>query len=255
MSKLVEISLLVKGSVEIEADGSVIASRLDEKEKLPAGVVKLVDQAIAGWKFEPVQVEGRAVKVRAPMSLRVVAKEIGDEFTVRISGVDFGTDRPEEFVTAKGRLARPPYPAEAVWKGVGGTVYLVMQIGRDGKPMQIVAEQVNLTSVDNKRNMEKWRALLAEASTEIARRWRFNPPTKGSLVDAPYWTARVPVDFVRPNQPEPKYGQWYAYIPGPRQEIPWLPAEDRSTSADTLVAGGVYPLGTGPRLLTPPSGS
>ena len=80
-------------------------------------------------------------------------------------------------------------------------------------------------------------------------KWQFVPPEKGEYVDAPYWSVRVPVDFVIPGRGDPAKPGWHAYVPGPRQSIPWVKDDDAS-GADAVTAGGMYPLGAGPRLLT-----
>ncbi|MFC3815034.1 hypothetical protein [Lysobacter sp. GCM10012299] len=251
--KQAEISMLVAGSINIEADGSVSAHRLDQKGELPDGVVRLIDAAIVGWRFEPIVENGRTVAARAPMSLRLVARGVGaDDYAVRIASARFGEEREGEFVTTNGKLAAPKYPEEAVRYGVGGTVYLVLQIGRNGKPIQVIAEQVNLTAVDDERGMRRWREMLGRTAVQTARRWQFDLPTSGPEVDAPYWSLRVPVDFVPPDQEGPKHGEWRAYIPGSKEQIPWkLRTDDNAIGADAFVTNGIYPIGKGPRLLTP----
>ena len=71
-----------------------------------------------------------------------VAKQVDhDNFTVQIRSAHFGQDRPDEFVTRKEALKPPRYPDEAARTGVGGTVYVVAKVGRDGRIEDAIAER------------------------------------------------------------------------------------------------------------------
>lgn len=248
--KQIESSLLVKGTIDIGADGRVLGHALERRESLPAGVVGMIDQAVPQWRFEAVELREGTTRARAPMSLRIVAKKLDeDSFTVQIRGAQFGSYAPDETPSSR-QMTPPRYPHAAAYAGVGGTVYTVLRIGRDGQVEDAVAEQVNLRVIASEAVMMRWRKVLAQAALHAARRWAFNPPTKGEDVDAPYWSVRVPVDFIAPDQKQPLEHEWHAYVPGPRETIPWEP-DASPMGADALVAGGVYPVGRGPRLLTP----
>lgn len=248
--KQVESSLLVRGTIDINPDGSVAGHVLQGREELPNGLVAMIERVVPQWRFEPVELRGGATRARATMSLRVVAKKLdGDNFSIEIRGAQFGDERPGEFLAARDMLTPPRYPVPAARAGAGGTVYMVLKVGRDGRVEEAIAEQVNLRVVDDENAMRRWRDQLGTAALRAARNWTFSPPSKGDAVDAPYWSARVPVDFVAPGTKQPKEGQWHAYVPGPLTEIPWR--DDKSSPAsDALAAGGVYPLDGGPRLLS-----
>lgn len=247
--KQIESSLLVKGTIDITAEGRVVEYALEGKDALADSVIELIDSAVPHWRFEPVELRNGTTRARASMSVRLVAKKLDDDsYMVALRGAQFGNDAPGE--SPAGKDMRPPaYPQNAVRAGVGGTVYTVLRVGRDGRVEEAIAEQVNLRVVASEAAMEQWRRTLAKAALQTARRWTFDPPTKGEEVDAPYWSVRVPVDFVAPGTKEPKASQWHAYIPGPRERIPWK-TDEGDAGADALAAGGVYPVGRGPRLLT-----
>lgn len=252
--KQAEASMLVRGTLDITPDGRVSSHQLDGADKLPSGVVKLLAERIAQWQFEPVLVDNRAVPARSPMQLRLVAKRDGDNYLLRIAGATFGAPPEGEWPSSQGKLAPPRYPKEAAYAGVSGTVYLVLRVGRDGRVEDTVAEQVNLRFVASEGAMTRWRALLANAAASTAKDWKFSPPTRGEEVDAPFWSVRVPVDFTF-DMKEGKAGEWLAYVPGPRQPVPWRTWDDARLSPDAVAAGGVYPdRPTGPRLLTPLGG-
>jgi TonB family protein len=247
----IEASMLVTGSIDIEPDGRVSAYRLDRVDELPPEVVTLVEKAAGIWRFEPVLVDGVAAPVHAPMSLRIGARRQGEgKYGVDIRSARFGEDRPGSVPTGLER--RPPmYPTEAVYRGIQGTVYLVLRIGPDGTVEDMVAEQVNLRYVAGERAMDRARDLLARVSMSAARSWTFAPPADAPASGNTGWSVRVPVDFTLGRDSGPGYGEWRAYVPGPRHDIPWRKSVDSGFGPDALAAGGVYPLDhAGPRLLT-----
>jgi hypothetical protein len=247
----VEMSMLVTGSVDIDADGHVIGHTLDQPDKLPLVVRKLIDEVVPQWRFEPVKLGPGTNRGRARMGLRVIAKKTApDSYSLRIGGASFGAEGGVEGKTITSRSMRPPqYPQGAARARVSGTVYLILKIGREGAVEDAFAEQVNLTVLGNERQMTQGRKLLSDASTLAARRWRFNVPTQGDLADDPAWFVRVPVAFMFPGTAKSGYGEWLAYVPGPRNQAPWRTEQD--AAADALIAGEVYPVGSGPKLLTP----
>lgn len=260
MRKQIEASMLIAGTVDVERDGSVSAHALDEVGKLPPSVVALVDKAVAQLRFAPVLLDGVPVLARARMSLRIVARPMGEGNTeLSISSAHFGEDDKDSTLQLRPLASRelPRYPFEAMRAGGQGTVYLVLQVGRDGKVMDAISEQVNLRSVGSARDMQRIRRQFSEAALGAARKWSFQPPTTGDRVDDPYWTMRVPVDFSLGDgrgEREPLYGTWQGYLPGPRQHAPWVAGDDAQGGADAVAAGAIYPLRSRFRLLTPIEG-
>ena len=251
--KQVEMSMLVTGTIDIGPDGGVRAHVLDGREALPPGVVTLIDGVLPQWRFEPPRVEGKPVIARTKMSLRIVAKrQEDDSYVVGVRGYNFGEPAgvPGESVTSD-HLSSPAYPEAAYRAGIKGTVYLLLRIGREGKVEEAVAEQVNLTVVGNERQMRLGRDALSRAALNKAKSWVFNPPTKGKAADGPFWSVRVPVDFQFTGEKSAANGEWEAYVPGP-QIKPWWVDGDALGSPDAMIAGGLYQVGDGPRLLTPP---
>lgn len=255
----IESSMLVEGTIEVTEAGTVRSTSIDRPEKLPADLVEFVQAQMADWTFVPVQVNGVPQAARSRMAVRLVAKRLdADRMTVRIRNASFNDPQPEPGTTVTSISMKPPrYPAQAAQSGVGGTVYVVLKVGREGQVADVVVEQVNLRTVASDAQMTRYRTLLADATLKAARGWTFRPPTAGELADDEFWSVRVPTDYLMHGTRTDRYGQWQAYVPGPRETVPWstgLP--DPSFSPDALADGGVYTAGgdEGPKLLTPLDG-
>ena len=259
-----EMSMLVTGMVLVGADGNVTGWEIDQREKLPVAVVDLVEKSASVWRFEPMLIDGQPRKVKAPMSLRLVANRLDNgNYRIAIRNGHFGEEaldrEARKSLGATDRLQavdmRPPtYSMDALQMGVQGTVYLVLRIDRGGRVAEVVTEQVDLRIVGTENQMRMMRNLLAKPAQLTARKWTFRVPTTGDAADQEEWSVRVPVDYAFSNTSQPGYGEWQAYIPGPRQSIPWKTGDEASDAGDgpgALVAGQVYEVGKGLKLLTP----
>lgn len=107
---------------------------------------------------------------------------------------------------------------------------------------------MNLLAVGTRREVEHARNTFTDATLRAARAWRV-PPAAAADGTPQSSIYRVPVKFtIDSNHGPVGYGQWSAYLPGPRHRPDWLDAEYAGN--DALVAGGaIYPVGQGPRLL------
>lgn len=256
--KQAESSLRVTGKIVIDTDGTVQSHELDPEARLTPMLAAFVGESLAQWRFEPVKVDGEVVRARVPMSLRLVAKRSDDgKYSISIVSTHFGsqeslpaTDRPQRL-----EMKPPQYPTGALKVGGKGTVYLIVQIGRDGKVMNADAEQVNLRVAGSSSQMEQLRKQFSQAAIRAARDWTFIPPTTGADAGKDSWLARVPVSFRMTGEKEPKPGEWETYIPGPRNtDMPWARTRLRTAgSPDALPDSGLFPLEDGAKLLTPPA--
>lgn len=264
--KQIEHSMLVTGHVLIEADGSVSGWEIDQRETLPPVVSGLIEDAAPMWRFEPVLVDGRPGRVKAPMSLRFTANRLDDDnYRIAIQSGYFGREamKVEERMAMEGTdvvqvlKRRPPtYPMQAAASGTRGTVYVLLRIGRDGRVQEAIAEQVNLRTVGTPRQMTSMREMLGRSAVRAVREWTFQPPTTGELAQEAEWSGRVTVDYLLDGEKGAVNGEWHAYIPGPRQRAPWLQEDDLADgeSPDTMLAGGFQGIGQGLKLLTPLQG-
>lgn len=252
--KQVESSMLVQGAIETTQDGSVSSVTIDREEKFPAGLVDYVKKQAMTWKFEPVVIDGKPMRARSLMSIRVVAKKLDkDRYTIAIRNASFDGDAPVEGETLTSLTLGPPrYPQAVAMDGASGVVYVVVKVGTDGTVADAIVEQVNLMTAGTTSEMARWRRLLATAALDAARGWTFKIPVKGEQATQESWSARVPAAFIMNEKLDAAYGKWDMYIPGPRQSIPWSDEDRPGFSPDALAAGRVYMIGSakGPKLLT-----
>ncbi|MCD9085626.1 energy transducer TonB [Stenotrophomonas sp. SY1] len=250
--------------MHIEADGSVSGLVFHQEEELPESVVTLVRGAALQWRFEPVTASGSAVRVVAPMSLRVVARKVdGSNYEIGLRGVSFQKyDSTDPQDVASIDMKPPRYPEQAYRSGATGNVHLLVKVGRDGKVEDAFSEQVNLTFLSREADQRHFREVLASNAVAAAKRWTFPVPTEGDAAAQPYWNVRVPVRYStgdeRGSGRGEAYGRWSSYVAGPRGGAPWRDASQEAGPApDTLAAGSVYMADNnkGPRLLTPLQGS
>jgi hypothetical protein len=253
-----EAGMLLTGTIDLARDGKVSAYAIDKADQVPAVVTALIAKVVPQWRFEPVTRDGHPIAARTSMNLHVLAgKDIDSNYRISISGVSFGSaEGNAEGITSRS-MKPPSYPTAALSSGVEGLVYLVLRVDRQGNVDQAIVEQVNLGVVAKESEMEAFRAALGRTALTAAKRWTFNIPRTTDVADDEFWTVRVPVGFQIVGTGQTKYGEWEAYIPGPRVQAPWLHLHDLDdwSPPDTLTAGRLYEIGKGPRLLTPPGKS
>ena len=252
-----ESSLRVSGSLVVGPDGKVASHELDPEAPLTPALKAFVDDSIRGWRFKPVLVDGKPVRAKVPMSLRLVAKRADDgKFSVTIASTYFGSeDDPATTDRLRSiRLSPPRFPKGALMMGGKGVVYLVVQVGRDGKVTNVDAEQVNLRVAGTDGQMAALRKQFTDAAVRVARGWTFTIPTTGPEANDATWLVRVPVDY-RLDDERQRASGWDTYIPGPRNlGMPWVSEKLRvAGSPDALPDNGVFPLQQGATLLNPPA--
>jgi hypothetical protein len=249
-----EASMLVQGSILIGPDGKVISYQVDRPERLPAAVVEVVQKNVPGWTF--VLDDHPSVPIKETMSLRVVARALDDTHAkLVITGASFSDGSPDKTYAVHGKSTPSPrYPRMSFDARVSGTVYLVLQIGPDGRVQQAFAEQVNLRRYQTQTRNEVFEHDLANAAIDGVQRWTFVVPTSGPEANASSWTVRIPLSFelrgVGDGGPD-TYGTWDAYMPGTVHKAPWLNDNQLvSGKPDSLSDGMLQQLGKGPRLAT-----
>lgn len=230
----VEASMLVTGEIAVNPDGRVYGYSLDQRDELPPAVVKLISEALPNWKFTPVEVQGKPVLAKALMSLRIVAHQSSPgHFFAGIEGAAFGIDAEEgrpfpecaHGACLTYRKHQPPdYPADLAQEGVSGTVYVEVEVNRQGQVVDAAVRQIDLRKLADSTQLARWRSDFEHATMGAVHKWTFNVPTTGEGAKQSQWFVIVPVNYVLTaygHSLAPGYGQWDAYVPGPIQVLPW----------------------------------
>lgn len=226
----VESALRVTGTIEVDAAGNVVAWSLDQPEKLPPEVARMAEANVPKWLFEPVTLPEGTPASRMRMSMLFVAREMPDgSHRLALRHPSFMPLVAPQFTVAKhgGRT----YPALAGKHNVTGMVFIALRIHRSGKVTDAMVEQVNLHVVDRERNMELWRKMLGDAALRDALKTQFNVPDGAFPPGVDERVTRMMFVFQTEASPAPRYGEWAAYVPGPRAEISWREASDLTAMA------------------------
>lgn len=254
----IDASMLLSGHIVVSPQGTVRSYAIDHADQVPTVVMQQLARAIPRWRFVPVTLQGKPVTARSTMHVRMVARPLGNHrYRLRVGSAEFGDGRHGTAATFRFDMhGRPIYPLDLSQQRVSGTVYLVMRIDPAGRVDRIAAEQVNLRTRGPDPLMKRWRRELARSAMTSARHWTFTVPTEGPRAGRDHWVVRVPVTYrLREVGRAPRfhYGEWIGYIPGPRQHIPWLHADERSrTGADALADGHIAVAGVGLQRLPAP---
>jgi hypothetical protein len=256
MLSTAETSMLVTGTVDITADGKVARYAVDQDEKLPKAIVNMVARVAPKWTFAPVNLPENTIG-RWKMTLLFVAKRLeSGGYSLQLRDAQFLSPAPEESASIDKKYMRYPHYPHAALSGasIPGTVYLAVRFDRSGRVLDVAVEQVNLRTLGSGAQMARWRTALGKACLDAAKRWRFNVPATAFDAGQDSGIGRIPVSFMPEGAPLTGYGEWEAYIPGPRSIIPWLqntPLADTRPDAQT---SGDFNDGRGRRLLTPLEG-
>lgn len=251
-----QASMLVEGTAVLNPDGSVASYTLKQQEKLPSPVTALIAQSLPSWKFQ--FTSAQSTPTQENMWLRILATDVDrTHTTVSIASAHFErADQPGNEIIRLATQARVATPSMALQAGVPGTVYVLARVGRDGKVQEAAVEQVNLHRYAEKSLMAAYRMDLARVSIASIKKWTFEVPTAGSSAQEPYWYVRAAFEFrIASDLNDPShgggYGKWEFYVPGPRENIPWL--RDRKLLAeapDATPEGRTHTLGSDAELVT-----
>lgn len=252
-----EASMLVSGTMSVDATGAVSGYTLDQPEKLPAPVKDLLAQSLATFRFEPVERDGKPEATQAKMSLQVVAHHIdADHIELRLRSARF-TDMGEASApaTAVSIVQRPRmhYPEAALNAGVTATVYLALRVDCTGQVSDVAVSQVNLRVDEAPMQMARWRALFGKSAMADARRMVLHAPACGTHAGDGV-TGILPVAYLINGVRPPGYGEWDSYVRGPLEPVAWMQDDDTAHSSETVPDGQFAMSGGSLHLLTPPGG-
>ena len=205
----VEASMQVSGSLEVDDTGRVTTYAVDQRDKLPDGVVQLVDQVLPTFRFQPVVHEGRAQAVHAQMHLVVVANAVDPQHVaVHVRSARFEESSLSDQQISVEHRTRLQYPVDAMVAGITGTVYLVVQMDGSGKVLDVQARQVNLRYVGSEKDMQHWRDVLAKPAIAKVRGYTFHVPPGAVPERDGHFTGTLPVVYLIDGDQPPTYGRW-----------------------------------------------
>lgn len=246
-------SLEINGSITVSGKGQVTDFKIDKADKLPPFVVKMLDQDIPKWQFFPNLQNGHPYVVKTPMAIRLVAKPVSsDKYAISLDQVTFGNGYSKDghqVQYKKGKDIDPNYPHGALMAETGATVYVVMQINREGRVAKAAVAEVDLEKSGPHYLMVRWRSAFAHSALSAARRWQFQIPTKGIFALQDHWVVVTSIDYWVTNFVRPKhtYGKWRPYIPGPYHAVKWARDQDLFNHSRPPVGGGLHMQGSGLR--------
>lgn len=194
--------ITVDGDLYIGTEGAVTDCKLRNDDLTPA-IAALVDKQVRSWRFEPILVDGRAVKAKTSLKLVLTASPVAGGYQLHVTGVGFGNP-----VRRSQGLKPPEYPMVARQVGIGADVTLVLTIDGDGHVAAADVESTSLSGKGPPRVMVQWADLFERSAKVAARRWRFDmtETVDGKAVST---RVRVPVSF----RIDGMQGKWTAMVP------------------------------------------
>ena len=232
-----ESALLVTGTIDVNAAGDVVAFTLYDQDTLPAGVVRMANEHVPAWKFQPAVLPEGVQASRMSMSMLFVASRTPDgQLKVELRHPVFRalkTDRPIRLAGGTRGFKSPQLVDRT---SMGGTVHAVVRFDRAGTIIDAMVEQVNLDTVDTEASMARWREMFAKVLLRDLRKARMEVP-EGAFADGQEtMVGRIALRYVREGTPKRQPGQWFTYIPGPRARVPWPDAVNLTTPAPDALA-------------------
>jgi hypothetical protein len=247
--KQLEGSMLIKGRIDVAADGTVSGFSIKDQDKVDPPALAHVMRHVPHWTVHPATVDGVPVASSTPFSVRLVARRIDDDqYGISITGVSIEDDLPEEARPRKDSMEPPRYPADMLRIGASGIVYLVVRVDASGRVVDSHVEQVNLTALARPKEANLIRTRFAATAVSAARDWTFHSPATGPYAGEPHYSLRVPVEFfIDARGAAMAYGQWSVHLPGKWTKTPWT-RDDDDNARTAAVPGQPKLAGTGLRL-------
>jgi hypothetical protein len=217
-------TLSVSAWADVDAEGRV--SGLEFRSELPASIESIARNLFQPLTFEPATVGGQPVPSRTSLrtSLELSPDGAGG-YVVKV--VDL-----QQIGSSAASTPPPRYPADALFGGVGGKIWLELSIDAQG---HVSADSIEVVEARFHRDRKSYKGRLAEQLVEAARtaalQWTFVQP---QVAGVPVATRqRVPVTFTPPAK-----GRGKPYDYGDFESRPQSP---RSMDADRTLAQLIAP--------------
>jgi hypothetical protein len=228
----------LKANSASRADGAVEFYRIESK--VPAAVAQKAQALVMPLRFEPVLVDGRAVRANARMRVTLVAKPMGDDrFDMRLDGFSFPDDdadagaagdtaRPDGIRLRVDHKSPPGYPEVAARAGIEADVLVQVRIGRDGRIAEASIRQSSLVGAGgNSRTVARLLGEFELRSLRAIRGWHVAVGIPdGVEPTAAQMSAWIPVRYrMQGHPPVPPPGEWQWVVRSQKRPAEWLPPD------------------------------
>lgn len=188
MQKQATYQVTIEGDLYVGPDGTVTDYQL-RSDDLSQVIAGLVDKQVRSWRFEPILVDGRAVRAKTSLKLALTVSPVAGGYRLHVAGVGFGNP-----VRRSQGLKPPEYPSLASRAGVGGEVMLVLTVDGSGDVVEADVESTSLSGKGPQRVVEQYADMFEYSAKAAARRWHFDMTER---IDGKAMTTRVrvPVSF------------------------------------------------------------
>jgi TonB family protein len=158
-------------AVEVDASGRAVS--IEPADKPSRALIEYLRPEIAQWEFEPGRIDGVAVTTRTSITLSLEARELDDDYSLRIVGAGTGP---------RYDAAKPPrYPENSLRRREVGEVLVRVDVSAEGLPESVAIERSNAGE------------RLEKAALAAVRAWTFIPESVGGKpVPA---TVLAPINF------------------------------------------------------------
>lgn len=216
----IEGFMRLTGRITISEDGRVFGHAIDRADQVSDEAKAFLSRQIAGWRVrfdDGVAPPPRPVRFTVLLRASPVA---GGVYRMWVDGVHLDEPLPQAQRLSAKRMPRPEYPRGMARIGAGGTAYMLLLIGADGRVEDVFAEQVDLTAVTaDPADLARLQLEFSASAAAAVRKWRFRLPVEGPYADTPQ-AVRVPIGFVMNGRNE-RYGEWQYLVRGVRRSPPW----------------------------------
>lgn len=186
-----------------------------------------------GFRFEPVQVDGRPGTVDARMRMHLTAEPLGDgQVRMNVERVSFPPHRQPGAAQDAGAhpyihgiLERAPvkYPVNASINGASGRVLVAVRLAADGSVADAVARESALYAAERQPRVLRSLSILERAAVQAVRRWRFDLRIpQGARLMPQDLTGLVIVQYFAYGHGAPQPGLWTHETRSRKRALPWL---------------------------------
>lgn len=162
------------GEVVIDTEGRVAELSLDRKT-LGEEVMQGFEDEIRTWRFEPVLRDGSPVRAKAHMALHlaVIRKPGVEGLRLGFESVQFNEPAQRESDEKMSRGLTPPrYPRDAMQRGIGARVNLLLLLDESGHVSDAAAESVHLLGDDIGGSPVRHARYFSRAAEQAAAGWQ-----------------------------------------------------------------------------------